>query len=175
MQMMGFMGPAMSMLAGAGAIAGGNSAYAGAKSTASQLNQLAGQSRATGQRDAIEKRRQAALVNSRLQAVAGGGAGDVGVVNLAADIAGEGEYRALTSLFEGESDAIALENKARVEIAKGKAARTAGYISAIPSLLSAGNSMYDKFGGGGFSNTMDYNAMTTNLQTVSQAGRRRFP
>jgi len=147
-------------------IFGGAQANKAAKSEAAQLDYNAGQQRAATQRQAEEQRRQGRLANSRLQAVAGGGSGDVTAVDLAADLAGEGELRSLTALYEGEDRAIGMEAQALATRRAGTAARTAGYRSAadsllrstkkpppapaVSSVLSGGKTMFDKYGSGGF-------------------------
>lgn len=148
---------AATVLSAGSSIMGGNAANRSAQSEASQLEYQAGQQRASSQRAAIEQRRQAALVNSRLRAVAGGGAGDIGVINMAADIAGEGEYRALTALYEGNDKAAGMESAAAARRREGKAARTSGYLGAVSSVLSAAgtSSMLSKYGAGGFSGMPD--------------------
>lgn len=128
----------------------GRQAQADANFVAAQEEQQAGQDRAAAQRQAIEQRRQARLANSRLQALAGGGGSDPTVVNLSADIAGEGELRALTSLYEGEDQARGRELAAESARLQGKLAKRAGTIEAIGKVLNAGSSMYQNYGGGGF-------------------------
>ena len=119
---------------------------------AQQLDQRAGQARASAQRAAIEQRRHAALAGSQLQARAGGGGLDPTVVDLASGIAGEGEYRALTALYEGEERARGDEMAAAAKRYEGKQARRAGNIGAVTSLFSsagspAGQSLFEKYGG----------------------------
>lgn len=143
-----WMPVAGSVLMAGASLYGGSQANAAAKSEAAQLDYNAGQQRAASQRQAEEQRRQARLANSRLQAVAGGGGGDVTAVNLAADLAGEGELRALTALYEGEDRAAGMEAQADARRKAGKAARTAGYLGAVSSVLSAsGEGMFKKYGG----------------------------
>lgn len=121
---------------------------------ASQMEMQAGQTRASSQRAAMEHRRQARLVNSRLQALAPGS--DPTVARQSAEIAGEGEYRALSSLYEGEERARGLEAGALGRRYTGQAASTAGNIRGISTvfnnsrdLYSAGSSLYEKYGRGG--------------------------
>jgi hypothetical protein len=139
-------------LSAAGAVAGGNAQRASADFAGAQLDQQAGQARASSQRAAIEQRRQAQIANSRLQSLAGGSGLDPTVVHLAADIAGEGEYRALTALYEGEDSARSMEMKAQAARYEGKMAQKAGYLKAATSIISGtSQSMLDKYGGGGYS------------------------
>lgn len=132
------------------AIGGGLGERSAAKFQAQQLETAAWQERAASQRAAEEQRRQARLAGSRLQAVAGGSGADPTVMNLAADLAGEGEYRALTALFEGESRARGMEGQARAKRYEGGQARKAGMLKAATTVFSAGSkSMLDKYGGNG--------------------------
>lgn len=134
------------------AISQGNAAEKNAQWQAKQLEARAGQERASAQRMALEERRQARLAMSRAQAVAGGGAGDESVLELTGDIAGEGEYNALTSIYEGEESARGRETQAMGLRAEGKAARRASLWKAAGSALGTASTMYDRYGNGGFSN-----------------------
>lgn len=123
---------------------------------ADRTDDNAGLVRAMSQRDAMEQRRQARLLNSRALAVAaasGGGADDPTVVNQMAAIDGEGEYRALSSLYEGETqgrnyeaDADAIRAQAKATRKAGKNAKIAGFINGAASLLGAGSTMADRYG-----------------------------
>lgn len=118
----------------------GSQAKAAAEYRAAQLEQQAGQSRASAQRAAIEKRRQAALTGSRLQALAGADAPE-----LAIGIAGEGEYRALSTLYEGEDRAVGLEQAAEAERYSGRQKQSAARMGAMAGVLSQGSTFYDKY------------------------------
>jgi hypothetical protein len=136
-------------LTAGGQIYGGNAAASGARSEASQLRYAAGQTRASSQRAAREERRQARRLQSRGLAVAaasGGGASDVSVVNTLAEVEAEGEYRALTALWEGEEQARGLEAAAGARESEGSAARTAGYLAGGASLLTGGVDWFQKYG-----------------------------
>jgi hypothetical protein len=114
---------------------------------ARMLQQQAGQERASAQRDAIEQRRQAKLVNSAVMARAGGGAGDVSVVDLMAGNAAEGEYRALLSLYHGEDRAKGLEFSAESKRLEAKDQRRAATLGAMTSVLSGAHDWHAKYGG----------------------------
>lgn len=141
------------MVAGAALKAGGtifssNAQAKGLKKEALQLDRQAGLERATSQRDAMEQQRQARLLESRALAVAaagGGGADDPTVVNTIANIAGEGEYRALTALYNGEEQALGLEAEATARRKEAKNVKTAGMISAASSLFSSASSLSDRY------------------------------
>jgi hypothetical protein len=128
----------------------GRQAKADANFQAAQQEQMAGQERAAAQRQAIEERRQARLANSRLQALAAGGGNDPTVVKLASDITGEGELRALTSLYQGEERAAGRETAADADRIMGRRASSAATIEGIGKALQSGSSMYQQYGGGGF-------------------------
>jgi len=120
-----------------------------ARSLAAQLNYNAGQTRAMAQRQAINERRNTAYLTSRAQALAaasGGSATDPTVTNVIGNIEGEGEYRALSALASGETQATGLETQARAARNQGSAARTAGNISSLSTVLSGASSFYDKYG-----------------------------
>lgn len=131
-----------------GLLGQGVAANAAGKYQAAQLEQRAGQTRAAGQRDASEQRRRAQLVQSALQARAGGGGLDPTVVNLSKDIAAEGEYRALTSLYEAEDAARGDEMSAAGARMQGRRGRVAGGIGAVSTLFSpTAQTVYSKYGG----------------------------
>lgn len=138
-------------LAGAGALVSAGGTILGArseakqlKSEARQLEAKAGTERAISQRQAMEERRQARLAASRGLAVAaasGGGADDPTVVNTLANIAGEGEYRALTALYNGEETARGDEAQAKARRKEAKNVKRASYFKAANTILSAGSSI----------------------------------
>lgn len=153
------------MKAGQAAASEGMAAQQAANYKAALAEQQAGQKRATAQRASGEERRRERLVQSSLQARAaagGGGASDPTVVSLAEDIAGEGEYRALTALYEGEEAARSLETTGALSRYTGEQARRAGDIrrgafrtKALTSVVSGigtaagseyGQTLYEKYG-----------------------------
>ena len=88
--------------------AAGERAKVAAQFEAQQLEQNAGQAIAAGQAAAIEQIRQNKLLQSRaiaLIAAGGGGPTDETVVNLLANNAGEGAYRAQLAVYQGEEKA----------------------------------------------------------------------
>ena len=120
---------------------------ADAEFLAGQQREAAGRSRAIGQRQAIDERRQARLVDSALQARAGGGGLDPTVVKLSQDITGEGEYRALAALYEGESGALGLEDQANAGLRSQAARSRAMDYQTASTIVSAGSQMASKYGG----------------------------
>jgi hypothetical protein len=135
--------------------------------TAAQLDVQAGQQRAAGQRRAQEQRRQAAIASSNVQARTGGGSTDASILGLTGNIAGEGEYNALTNIYEAEESALGAEGQAgtarrqasayraggEAALVRGRAAGDAAVsssrIGAASTIFSAGSTLYSKYGGGG--------------------------
>lgn len=133
-----------------GKVAGGYSQRNALDSSASSLEQEAGQSVASGIQGAIQDRRRAAYVASNARAaIAGSGMSTTGTTAEATvgQIRGEGEYRALTSLYQGEDRASELDYRASSMRRAGSNAITAGWISGVTSVLSSGSSsFFDKYG-----------------------------
>ena len=115
---------------------------------AGQLDQMAGTERASSQRTAAEQRRQARLLQSKALAAgaATGGANDPTVVNIIANLEGEGEYRALTALYEGEEKARSDEMQAAAKRKEAKNTKRAGLITAGAKVLEGASTMYGKYG-----------------------------
>lgn len=137
---------ASTVLSAVGQQQAGVAARRAANFQAAQLEQNAGQARAAAQREAENERRRAALVGSHLQSLAGGGGLDPTAAKLAADITGEGEYRALNALYGGEEAARTGEMGAAAKRYEGQMAQRAGNLRAIGTILSQGTSLYQKYG-----------------------------
>lgn len=106
---------------------------------AAQLDQRAGQERATAQRQAMIERRRGALAKSRAQALAaagGGGALDPSVADIMGDLEGESELNALNALYVGEERARDDESAAVLERYSGQQKKKAGYLAARTTALS---------------------------------------
>lgn len=126
---------------------------------AQQLDINANNAAAAGQIAALNQNRQTSLVMSQARARAaasGGGASDPTIINLMAQIAGEGEYRAAVDLYNGMSEAQGMQTQANAlryqgatELADARAARNASGFSAATTLLSGaaqGYSLFSKYG-----------------------------
>jgi len=113
---------------------------------------------AGGQRGASEALRQNKMLQSRqiaLAAANGASTSEKNIADLLARTAGQGEYEALSALYEGDTkgqaqknEAIGLRNKAATTLFEGKQARRAGNIGAISSLIGSGaqaGSFYSKY------------------------------
>ncbi len=143
---------ASTAVSAAGTIASGNAARAAATNQAAQLNQQAGQERAASQRIAIQKRRDATLANSRVQAVSaasGGSATDSTIDNITQNIAGQGEFNALTALYNGEERSRGLEMSASNAMLEGKQAHRSAVFSAGGTILNTASSLFSRYGNGG--------------------------
>jgi hypothetical protein len=132
----------------AGTLAAGQAASDQADWQARQLERKAMEERAAGQRSAFQERKQAERVQSRLQAVSaasGGGTTDPTIVGLAEDIAGTGEEQALLQFALGENRARGAEDQAAAARAKGQAAQSGAFMSAIGGVIGGAPSLYQKY------------------------------
>jgi hypothetical protein len=114
------------LVSGIGTIAAGAAANNSAKFEAQQMDMRAKEETAAAQRDAIAKRREGAIINSRAQALAaasGAGAGNDAptIVKLMSDTSGEAEYNAGSAMYGGLSRAAGLRDSAKGRRAEGKA------------------------------------------------------
>lgn len=138
-----------------GTLVGGEMAAKAAETSsafkAAQLDQAAAESRAAGQAQAFERRRQARLALSTLQARAaqGGDTTSPGILDLTGDIAQRGEYQALAEMYAGENRARGLMDTATATRMEGEAtadaARTGSYFKAGGTLLSGAGGMYSTY------------------------------
>lgn len=142
----------------ASTIAGGRAAQQSARAQQQALEFRAQQqevavqeARAVAGRAAQDKRHEATLLQSKLQARAaafGGGADDPTIVNLAEDLGGGGEYDALMEMYKGESRARGFENQAAgdrysgaVGISEAETKRKIANLNAIGTIIGGANSM----------------------------------
>ena len=138
-----------SALSAGSTILGANSEAKQLRSEAEQIDIQAGKERASSQRAAIEERRQAKKVSSRalaLAAASGGGASDPSVINNIAEIEGEGEYRALTALYNGEEAARGQEFEADNRRKEAKNVKKAALVKAAGTIISTGSTLHDRYG-----------------------------
>lgn len=146
-EFMAFAQPVGTILSMYGQVRQGRDAQHAADFQAAQLDRNAGQQRAAAQRSAAEQRRQARIAGSRVAALARGGGGDESVLDLQARIAGEGELRALTALYEGEDRARAMESQAKAQRYQGAIAKQAGNMGALNTAIKFGPGLYEKYFG----------------------------
>ncbi len=115
--------------------------------SAAMLSQEAGQSVASGIQGAIATRRQADYVASNARArIAGSGLTTTGLSaeDTVGNIEGEGDYRALTSLYQGSDRAQELDIRGQGLRNEGSASQTAGWIGGISTVLSDTSRNYDR-------------------------------
>lgn len=140
-----------------GTIKAGQAQKAEAGFEAKQMQVKGLQDQATAERVALNDKRQADILGSKVQADAaasGGGALDPSVVNIQSNIAGEGEYRALTALYQGDESAAGLTDEANAKMFQGSQTSKAANISAAGTFLqssasAAAGGLAGKYGGGG--------------------------
>lgn len=139
-------------ISAAGTLAAGKAEKQSAFAQAQQMNQQAGQERAAAQRVALQNRREANVAASRataLAAASGGSATDPTATKIISDITGQGEFNALTSLYNGEERARGMEYGAKAKIAEGSNAKKASQTKALGTILSTASTLYGRFGNGG--------------------------
>lgn len=108
--------------------------------------------RASGQMAGFEEQRQARLAHSRalaLAAASGASASDVTATKILSGLDAEGAYRAKVRLYEAENEARLIEYEGRTRARALKDQASAYAISGAASILSAGGSMYSRYGNGG--------------------------
>jgi hypothetical protein len=133
---------------GVGTILSSRSQAKQLKSEAAQLDAQALTEQASSQREAVEQRRNARFAQSRALALAAAGgtsASDGDIEKIISDIAGEGEYRALSALYSGDEQADSLKAQARARRKEAKNVKTAGLISAAGTLLEGGSSIAGRY------------------------------
>ena len=132
------------------------------------LNEAASRRRGAAHREMAEEERKKEFMYSRALAVAaasGAGTADQGVVALLGDINAEGEYRIMSRLYTGETEAQGLDYQAEVARKEGEAAFTSGVISGV----STGIKAY----GGSFGATTTTSVPSPTYKKASFGGRAR--
>lgn len=132
------------ILSGAAAIQQGNTARATSNYEAQQLEAQGKAEMAASQREADNESRQNALVMSRARAAGAASGGGIDY-DLMGDIGGEGEYRALTALWQGGEAAKGRNQQAANARLEGKQQQRAGRVNAFNTLLQGGTSLYEKY------------------------------
>ncbi len=134
-------------ISGIGAIQSGNAQNAAAQYQAAQLEAAGKAETAASQRKAEEDRRQTRMMQSRARAVGAASGGGIDL-ELAGDIEADGEYRALTALWEGAEAAKGRNAQAAASRFEGKAAKKAGYLKGASKAFSGAASLYDSLAPG---------------------------
>jgi len=137
------------LISAAGAIQQGNAAKAAGDFNAAVANNNATLARQSAEENARRQERSGRKRQGLIRAQSGAsGAGQA--LDVLADSAAEEELSRLTTLHQGDIEAIGFQNTANLERFRGKAAKRAGQFKAASQILSLG---YD-FAGGGSSASM---------------------
>lgn len=124
-------------LSAAGSIQEGRAANVSAKFQAAQYQQEAKKQDAEAQRQAIERKRQIDLAQSRAQAIgaaSGVSSASPTISNILAGLDAESQYAFDTSIVAGQESATGLRTAADVQILAGKNAKRAGLYGAIGNI-----------------------------------------
>jgi hypothetical protein len=116
--------------------------------SAKQLERNADNAIGAGQRKMLAERRNKELVASRalaLAAASGADATSPGIVDIIADIEGEGAYRESVALYEAEQQATDMREEAQ-NLREGiRAVETAGQYQRAATALQGASSVYDTY------------------------------
>lgn len=74
---------------------------------------------------------------------------DPTIVNAIANLDGESEYRALTAMYEGDTRGDDLQRQAQARRREAKSVKTQALFKAAGTIIGAGSSLLDRYGGGG--------------------------
>ena len=140
-------------LAGTGLSAVGQLSNAAAtasqeKEAAAEEGNQANQAAAAAERTEITRDRQTQLVLSRTQAEAassGGGATDPTVLSLEGTTEQQGDYNALSSLYQGQAASRADQLQQQIDLFKAAQTETAAPIAAAGTVLSGVSSFANRF------------------------------
>jgi len=119
------------------AIKQGQAASAAATFNAIEDKQNAAQARADALALSIQTQRENVLRIGSIRAAAGagGGTGEGSVLDVAADVAAQGELERQWAIYQGENRARGFRNTATLDTMQGKNARDAGIASAAGAAL----------------------------------------
>lgn len=153
---MAFLAAAMPYLAAATAVSSavqqrsaGKEAEYNAKNLASQQEAAGKAAQAESQREAIEEHRKVEYATSRataLAAASGGKVSDPTIQNIIGDLRDEGEYRALSALYSGDTDAELANAQASATRREGKSRRRAANLSSATTILGGASDFAGKYG-----------------------------
>lgn len=118
-----------------------------ARSEAAALKQKANEDAAAAQRAAITQDKKTELVQSRLRALAADSGTDATSLDILATsgrIAEQGQYNALSSLYEGQSRARSDTYQADIDLFKAKRVEDAAPLTAAGTILSGIGSFADR-------------------------------
>lgn len=132
----------------------GKGAKANAETVAIQQERAGKAAQAEAQREALYERKKANYAASRALAVsAASGAGVA--TNQIADLQAEGDYRVLSSLYAGDTDAQLANFAAGATRRTGSARQRGAYLNAGSTILGGASDFYSKYGDAGKGDTSD--------------------
>lgn len=123
-----------------GTVASASSANRAAQQDALNMEAQGKEDLAASQREAMSKRREGALVNSRAQALAaasGGGADDPTIVRLMTNTAKDADYNARTVMYGGKSRQMGLNQSATARRREGKSSLLGGVLGGFGKALGS--------------------------------------
>lgn len=123
----------------AGTVAAGAVAKNNDIAKAQEMERKAQEERAVATREAIEKRREADLIQSKQlagAAASGGSTTDATMLDIFSDTEAQGAYNSASAIYRGEASARNLEAGAANARASAKTRMPAAYLSAGGSLMS---------------------------------------
>jgi len=130
-------------------IEGGKAARANAEAVAIQQEREGKAIQAEAQREALNERKKASYAASRALAVSaasGAGVSNPTVQNILGDIEAEGDYRVLSSLYAGDTDAALANFAAGSTRRTGRARQRGAYMNAGSTILGGASDFYSKYG-----------------------------
>lgn len=132
-----------------GAHNAGEAAKSEATQVANQNNQNANNALGVASENAFQQTQATKYALSNAQAAAaagGGGATDPTVNTVMNTIAGQGKYRSMIDMYNGQSKAQADRSAGTAAMFGGQQAARAGNMKAGSDLFSGGSSLFDKYG-----------------------------
>ncbi len=139
------MGAAGGLTQTIGHARGGMAENSMARYEAAQHESLAVAELAMASHAAAEEHRQKRLTLSRAQLV-GAASGGGRAADIEGGLEAEGQYRALTALWEGEESSAGRRTQAAARRLEGQNARKAGFVRGAGTLAATGASMWEKYG-----------------------------
>lgn len=131
-------------LTAGGELAEGDAAVRASKYEAKQLEQQANARYAQGTREAYEAARAGDILESDAIAQMAAGGGGVDAEHLA-KIKAESDYNALAALYEGETEAAGIRQKAEAVKYGGKVKQKAARTRALSTVISGGSKAYQGY------------------------------
>ena len=136
-------------MSAAGTLAGGGAAKQAGEFTKNMDIQNASQALASGQRKSLDTQDKTRMLESAATARAGASGVDAGVGSPAStvgDIAHRGSYHALMDMFNGQSEAVGLQNQGNMAEWEGNQKKSESQLAAAGTLAGSAGSMFQQYG-----------------------------